>query len=637
MVMKNLVLKFVGHFFFIVALMTIPSVCIAQELTKAELEKRSMTYFNEGNYTEAIAGFEKLYANYSKEVNYTYYLGRCYLDNNINYDKCIELLSFAASKNYTSDVHFYLFLTFYRNYRFSEAEISLLNFRNLSGKKQRKEFHIDFWQKALEIAKMETFKIADITTKSKEEITYEHIGRVCTVYLKGNLISKPNELMLSDDKKKDYKGTMFMPGKTNTEDLLYFAGISKNNKTKKDLFFVSKITDKEFSLPEPIIALNTRDNEEYPYFDKNSRTLYFSSDKLGGLGGYDIYKSVFNDALKSFNIPERMEFPINTPFDDFLYIPDSIGKTAVFLSNRSTSGNFVTAYKVIIENKSTYLFPKTSEEIAQISSLPVKAEKVDVHADIENLSPDSTSIVLSEYDLILKEALGKQLLCDSMNSLIISKKNRLSIEADANNRKIIFSEIKSLEKELALKRKETDKMFSRAQELRGESKPLQPETIENYVDTEAVYIDQKVGDLNIYVYKTERSDNTSQQQAWEYDKTKISPFEILITSPYSIENPIPINEKIPDQLLYRIQLGAYSQIMPIETFGGLFPLAVEQIEGNEMVKYFVGYFATSKAAREALDKVKNYGFKDAFVVPYYEQKKISIQNAREIEFGQKKW
>jgi hypothetical protein len=109
-------------------------------------------------------------------------------------------------------------------------------------------------------------------------------------------------------------------------------------------------------------------------------------------------------------------------------------------------------------------------------------------------------------------------------------------------------------------------------------------------------------------------------------------FDILQSSPYNELNPIPSNISLPGGLVFRIQLGVYSKPVSGNTFGGLFPVSYEEIKG--MIKYYTGIFSSSEKANKALEKVREYGFSDSFIVPFYNSKKISIEKAKEIEYSQ---
>ena len=109
-------------------------------------------------------------------------------------------------------------------------------------------------------------------------------------------------------------------------------------------------------------------------------------------------------------------------------------------------------------------------------------------------------------------------------------------------------------------------------------------------------------------------------------------FRILQTSPYNELNPIPSNISLPDGLIFRIQLGAYSKPVSDNTFGGLSPVSYEVINGK--IKYYSGIFYSSESAGEALKDVREHGFSDSFLIPFYDGKIISIEKAKEIEYSQ---
>ena len=85
---------------------------------------------------------------------------------------------------------------------------------------------------------------------------------------------------------------------------------------------------KPFDLPPPV---NTPGWESQPSISSDGRTLYFVSNRKGGYGGYDIWKSTLTD--KGWGEPENLGPNINTSFDEqspFIHPDDS---TLYFCSN----------------------------------------------------------------------------------------------------------------------------------------------------------------------------------------------------------------------------------------------------------------------------------------------------------------
>ena len=81
--------------------------------------------------------------------------------------------------------------------------------------------------------------------------------------------------------------------------------------------------------------INTKYNEKTPFLHTDSQTLYFSSNSpdLAGLGGYDIYYSR-RQSDGSWGKPQNMGFPINTEADDAGFFVSLDGRTGYFSSNK---------------------------------------------------------------------------------------------------------------------------------------------------------------------------------------------------------------------------------------------------------------------------------------------------------------
>lgn len=112
----------------------------------------------------------------------------------------------------------------------------------------------------------------------------------------------------------------------NNDQLIYFASDRPGGKGKSDLWF-SKFENNSWSTPENVAAINTTENELFPFILDN--TLYFASDGYLGLGGLDIY--LYDPSLNSSAV--NVGYPINTSYDDFGLITKD-GMTGYLSSNR---------------------------------------------------------------------------------------------------------------------------------------------------------------------------------------------------------------------------------------------------------------------------------------------------------------
>ncbi len=94
---------------------------------------------------------------------------------------------------------------------------------------------------------------------------------------------------------------------------LYFASNRKGGIGGRDLW-LSRKTDGRWSAPENLSVLNTRGNDESPFIHADNTTLFFRSDQLPGMGSFDIYRSIKKE--DGWGLPQHLGSPINTTGND---------------------------------------------------------------------------------------------------------------------------------------------------------------------------------------------------------------------------------------------------------------------------------------------------------------------------------
>ncbi len=82
----------------------------------------------------------------------------------------------------------------------------------------------------------------------------------------------------------------------------------------------------------PII--NTSGDESTPFYHSISNTLFFSSTAHTGLGGLDVFKSALNTDDSIYAVPKNLGSPINSSKDDAYFILDRIQTKGYFASDR---------------------------------------------------------------------------------------------------------------------------------------------------------------------------------------------------------------------------------------------------------------------------------------------------------------
>lgn len=85
-----------------------------------------------------------------------------------------------------------------------------------------------------------------------------------------------------------------------------------------DLYVSFKVSENKWSAPRNMgPGLNSKHREATPYISKDLKTLYFASNRPGGLGGMDIYISKRLDPTwQRWTTPVLLESPINSSFND---------------------------------------------------------------------------------------------------------------------------------------------------------------------------------------------------------------------------------------------------------------------------------------------------------------------------------
>lgn len=104
-------------------------------------------------------------------------------------------------------------------------------------------------------------------------------------------------------------------------------------------------------------------------------------------------------------------------------------------------------------------------------------------------------------------------------------------------------------------------------------------------------------------------------------------FSLKNSSPYSNSNPIPLNVKLPDCIVFKVQIGAFMNPIEQDAFKGMYPMTGEKLPNNKFTRYFVGMFRSIEASRMVLSQVRQMGYPDAFIVAYIDGLKVSQQQA----------
>jgi outer membrane protein OmpA-like peptidoglycan-associated protein len=113
---------------------------------------------------------------------------------------------------------------------------------------------------------------------------------------------------------------------------LYFSSDMPGSIGGVDIWKVAVNTDGTFGKPENLgTKINTEGNESFPFIADDNNTLYFASSGKPGLGGLDVFQIDLSKGSDAVNLGK----PVNTEKDDFGFTFNKSKNLGFFASNRN--------------------------------------------------------------------------------------------------------------------------------------------------------------------------------------------------------------------------------------------------------------------------------------------------------------
>ena len=242
-------------------------------------------------------------------------------------------------------------------------------------------------------------------------------GDIYVSNLSGTTWSKPEHLNKNiNSKAHESSVTLSYDGKK-----LYFVSDKDGGLGDRDIY-ISKLDAKnEWGISENVgMPLNTKYAEEGVFIHPDGKTIYFSSKGHKTMGGYDIFKSTFENG--KWSEPENLGYPINGPDDDVFFVINGSGHHGYFASSKQGGFGDKDIYKI------TFLGPEKAPLLANEDNLlasvaaPVSEFKVE---KIMSTGPKLTVLKGVVIDDKTKEPLEAaiELIDNSINQVIATFKS----------------------------------------------------------------------------------------------------------------------------------------------------------------------------------------------------------------------
>jgi outer membrane protein OmpA-like peptidoglycan-associated protein len=318
-------------------------------------------YLKDFEYKEALYILKGLESEGYNNANMFYRIGICYLYSTSDKSLAIKYLKDITSKisqNYNDTVpqeitvpaeaYLYLGDAYLVNYRIKEARQAYLKYSSIS--------YLSEKQKSIASARIKNCLFARLQIDNPLPLKLENAGpKINTGIANAHAcISSDGKKMVFSRSLKFYDGIYFTyqsdSGWVEPYSILTQVGsdgeywptsISPDGnkilfETYVDLYgheiFESVFNGKKWSkmkkLPEPV---NTKFHETDATYGPDGKTIYFSSNRSGGLGGFDIYKAIWDSLTNSYSV-ENLGEPVNSEGDEKSPSMIDNGKIIVFNS-----------------------------------------------------------------------------------------------------------------------------------------------------------------------------------------------------------------------------------------------------------------------------------------------------------------
>lgn len=118
-----------------------------------------------------------------------------------------------------------------------------------------------------------------------------------------------------------------------------------------DIFMAKRLPNGEWSIPVNLgPTINTQYDEMYPVISHDGKTLYFASQGHKSMGGYDVYKSEWNEQYNRWERPVNLGYPINTTMDNFTFCVTDNPRHAYTAQLRKGGYGDLDLYRVIFND-----------------------------------------------------------------------------------------------------------------------------------------------------------------------------------------------------------------------------------------------------------------------------------------------
>lgn len=417
--------------------------------------------------------------------------------------------------------------------------------------------------------------------------------------------------------------------------------------------YVTLRQDGKWSRPQNLgPSINSSFDEITPFLTNDGNTIYFSSNRVGSLGGYDMFSAEYNTTNNQWAQAANMGAPINSHADDMYLFVSRDGYTASLTSDRSGSFGGFDLYVVYFKNRVDGQLNKTSElswiDYEQFrfdqsiagndrnqrngSKASKKArrkrkrnKRKAEQAKVRKISPNKNSEV-KEKDKEIQTYVINPLFYTS-NDEIINATNKRELDIVAEIMRLYPSvnvEIKSHTKKDGLEAYDLYFSIKRA-EIAADyllSKNISAER----VSLKGYGSNYPVAKLETGGQKSKIADKLNSRIEFKLNNTEELPLDITVVEPYLVDylrDPRgELFKTVEDGLSYRVQIASVKQMYQNQVLLLYNDSMIEKNYPMNNYRYTVGLYEKYNDAQSLIKDLSNYDITGAFIVPYIDGQRI---------------
>jgi len=571
--------------------------------------KEAIEDFKQNDFKKALTTYQKLLDKYPKDPSYQLYKAACLIALDSNFSEAGQLLQFASIKGLDEEANYYWGECYAHQYEFNEA----IQWYNKSNK--RKYPDIDF--------KISQCKYArEILLRGTDSISV--LSKICNVpniytYHFDSLKHTPAPVNFDSLLRANHlEGENPHPLWLETTPVFYFSAThdAQNN------FEVYNYKPGDTKVSKLISKINSEYDELSPNIVANKK-LYFSSNRANTLGGFDVFISSYDDTKKSWSEPENLGFPINSTANEFILAVDPDGTHAWLATDRYTYGEYCILHISLnntLKKKSKFPDYISMSKLQPLNKIRINPENTD---STNHTTKNYSGGLYHPVNTTLHDALLIQAKADSIVRIIENLRQQSDTTPSGNKKELLLKDISRLKRSATSLQSKADELFAELLQTdlsNAADLPLADIDPGEHTDTLAPAPNNTKTDSIVH-----KSDSVKVIGLRKRQNT----FAIVNKTPYSAANPFPVDSLFPSGLLYRIQLGTFSKPVAYDKFKGLYPIYGEKF--NTSIRFYVGNFFDFLHADAALQQVRNYGYKEAYIVAFYNGTRLSLEKAKQLE------